>query len=413
MNMPNKGKKTETQKDLNDPKDYQIESKETAYNKLIALISRMSTQEIIDLLEYINYSDMIKMEQSNISYFYRIQFYFPDSFNTNSEQLGKITSQEVGLRKTSNSPLVLIADSHTPLYIFKVIEKGSWLKGSSVNLNKDIFISDSSLKMFGRAISRYSDSIDGERWKRIQSLLSFELPKAAYLDEKNILFESVDRPITELTEETLSTEGLDVEPFEIVSNVRISGNTNSEEFTFFLWTWVKCLNLLEGVECEIQEIKKGSWIIKFLIKCKDLITSKSTKKLLLETVSDLAKGSLASYTKGGAEVDKIKSESAKGNAEADRIIKETEALPDSEEAKELRDLQKDALKLELEEKKAEIEAKKIANAKARIDMVKDIKEMMKEAILAVDEITMDIEGVPILIKKGNDITAPQSIEGSA
>ncbi len=201
--------------------------------------------------------------------------------------------------------------------------------------------------------------------------------------------------------------------YDFMCGIRVGSTVKSQDFTFFLWTWVKCLNLFEGVECEIVEIAKGSWIVRFLIKCKDLATSISTKELLLETVADLAKGALAPYTKGGAEVDRIKSESAKGNAEADRIIKETEALPDSDEARELRDLQTEALKLELEEKRAEIEAKKIANAKASLDLAKDLKEMMKEGILAVDEITMDIEGVPILIKKGNDITAPQSIEGSA
>lgn len=179
----------------------------------------------------------------------------------------------------------------------------------------------------------------------------------------------------------------------------LQDSENPESIFFFLWTFIESLKKIEGVEVELEDIKQGSIIAKFKVKFNNLLAKEETKQVLENSI----KSAEAFAEQKFSEVEKIKSETKKIDAEADLTDQQTKRLPD-EKILEHREILKN------EKLKADIRSTNLDNTKKQIGIIKDLADLNGMGIARVDQLRIDINGLLYLDKNGAEIQTGSDIQ---
>jgi hypothetical protein len=159
-----------------------------------------------------------------------------------------------------------------------------------------------------------------------------------------------------------------------------------------LWLLSEALESISGVVVEIEDQGVGSIWYKLRIFFKDLLAKEET----LDTLEKVRDAAIAEADKRIEGVRNLEAQTLKTQAEAATIEKQSELIPDSEEAKKIRDLDIKKKELEIREKEADIKKKELENYKATLDLVQQTAYMMKEGMLQAAPVEIQINGQPYL-----------------
>lgn len=170
----------------------------------------------------------------------------------------------------------------------------------------------------------------------------------------------------------------------------------------FIHTFIEGLNTIPGVHVTLEDIKIGS--IQAKIKAVfDDVTSKEQVKEVLETAKKFAKGKLE---KEFYEGEKANSEAIKNRVES-QILEETLLTLKSEETKELKRLESESLKYDLERKQLENERLKIQLFKERKEL---LKELLADGFINQNELEILIKGIPFMKIENGKLTISENID---
>ena len=170
----------------------------------------------------------------------------------------------------------------------------------------------------------------------------------------------------------------------------------------FIHTLIHGLNTIDGVKVTLEDIKVGS--IKARLKAVfDDVSSKEEVKEILESARLFAKGKLE---KEYYESEKLSSEATKNNIESE-ILKESLNDLKSNESKEIKKLQTESLRYDVERKKLENEEKKLELFKKRKNI---LKELLAEGIIDQKQFEMLINGIPFLKIENGNLTVGENID---
>lgn len=182
-------------------------------------------------------------------------------------------------------------------------------------------------------------------------------------------------------------------------DLTIEDSENPEKIFFFLWTFIESLKKIDGVEVEVKEIKQGSLFVKIKVKFKNLLAKEETKQVLENSV----KSAQAFVEQKHSEVERIKSETKKNDAEANLTDQQTKRLPDEEILEERE-------RLKNEKMKAEIKNANLENTQKQINIIKDLSDLTGKGISQVDQLRIDINGLLYLDKRGEEIQTGANIQ---
>ncbi|MBD2342191.1 hypothetical protein H6G64_35320 [Calothrix sp. FACHB-156] len=203
--------------------------------------------------------------------------------------------------------------------------------------------------------------------------------------------------------------------YQWIITIKVSSNNYpASKINKFLWAFTEILESISGVHVEIESAGTGSIWMKFRAFFESDEVKEEAKKLLDKG----RKGLEAEYLdKPIANNEKTQAEARKVNAEADTVQRQLESLPDSEEAKllkqidikkkelELRKLQAEIEKVELENRKLELE-----NLEKGVSITEKLAYMIKEGMLSADSVTIDINGLPFLSSENGRIIQGASLD---
>ena len=162
------------------------------------------------------------------------------------------------------------------------------------------------------------------------------------------------------------------------------------EISKLILVFAEGLETIPGVEVELNDIIKGSLIANLRIRFRDLLAKEGTKEILNEAGRLATKGKQAAedqyLSKPIEEVKKL---------EAERTKTERETYTEKQ-AQELREL-------ELEKKRQEL-------IKMRLENIKSVAELIKEGLIPISDLQIDINKVLYLKKVNNEVEVNESWE---
>lgn len=171
--------------------------------------------------------------------------------------------------------------------------------------------------------------------------------------------------------------------------IRFSGQHHrSTTVSKIIWLLSEALESVSGVVVEIEEQGVGSIWYKLQVFFANLCAREEVLDLL-EKTRDAA---IAEADKRIEGVENLRAQTLKTEAEAATIERQSELIPDSEEAKKIRDLDIKKKELEIREKEADIKKKELENYKATLDLVQQMGYMMKEGLLQAAPVEIQING---------------------
>ena len=191
--------------------------------------------------------------------------------------------------------------------------------------------------------------------------------------------------------------------------IKFSGNNFQASKIFqLLFLLSETLENISGVSVEIESQGIGSLWVKLKIFIKDAFQKEEVKEVLNKTRDAIVAEQL---DKRIEENKKLEEETLKTKAERRNIEKQNEVLPNTQEAKKLRELEIQRKELENKEKAVDIERKEIENQQKKLELYEKLAYMMQEGMLTGAPVDIQINGLPFLnsndetIVSGADINA--------
>ncbi|GGH01522.1 hypothetical protein GCM10007415_42070 [Parapedobacter pyrenivorans] len=170
----------------------------------------------------------------------------------------------------------------------------------------------------------------------------------------------------------------------------------------FLHTFIQGLNTVHGLSVTLEDIHIGS--IKARIKVVfDDIGSKEEAMELLESARQLAMGKIEEDRSG---IEKIESEQV-DNKRGTLTSKEHENGLTAEDLKEVKKLEVESLRYDIERKRLENEEKRLILFKKRKEV---LKELLAEGIIGQRQMEMLIKGLPFLKIEDGRLTIGENID---
>lgn len=170
----------------------------------------------------------------------------------------------------------------------------------------------------------------------------------------------------------------------------------------FIHILIEGLNTIPGVKVTLEDIKIGT--IQAKIKAIiDGVSSKEEVKEVLESARKFAKGKLE---KEFSEIQKSDSETQKNQIES-KILEETLQNLLSDGNKELKKLESESLKYDIERKKLENDRLKLQLFKERKEL---LKELLAEGFIAQKDLEMWVKGISFIKIENNVLTVGENID---
>ncbi|MBE9159819.1 hypothetical protein IQ265_23720 [Nodosilinea sp. LEGE 06152] len=189
-------------------------------------------------------------------------------------------------------------------------------------------------------------------------------------------------------------KGYDKYRFQWDVVIRFSGETFRAAAIFqFLFLLSEVLESISGVSVEIESQGTGSLWTKLKIFMKDAFQKEEVKEVLEKTRDAVIAEQLDKRIEG---VKKLEEETLKTRAERISLERQSESLPDTEEAKKLRELEIKRKELEIREKTVDIERKEIENQQKKLELYEKVAYMMREGMLNSSPMEIQINGLPFL-----------------
>ncbi len=181
-----------------------------------------------------------------------------------------------------------------------------------------------------------------------------------------------------------------------------TANKNNHKPLEFIHTMIEALSTIEGVNVTLEDIKIGSIKARLKVVFDDL-RGKEEFKDVVESSFKFAKGKLE---KAQIENEKIETEKAKNLIENDILVTNLNTL-NSPELRELKRLESESLKYDVERKKIENEMLNLELFRKKKDM---IKELLAEGIIDQDKFEMLINGVSFMKVDNGEIKIGENID---
>lgn len=161
----------------------------------------------------------------------------------------------------------------------------------------------------------------------------------------------------------------------------------------FLFLFSEVLESISGVSVEIESQGTGSLWTRLKIFIEDAFQKEEVKEVLEKTRDAVIAEQLDRRIEG---VKKLEEETLKTRAERVSLERQSESLPDTEEAKKLRELEIKRKELEIREKTVDIERKEIENQQKKLELYEKVAYMMREGMLNSSPLEIQINGLPFL-----------------
>lgn len=198
---------------------------------------------------------------------------------------------------------------------------------------------------------------------------------------------------SELKDSNLEPEVWDME-------IEINDTKNQHKALYTIWLFVESLNKINGVNVEIEEIRKGSIFSKLKIYFSSPEAKKEAQELL-ESTKKAAKGKLE---KDFQHNEKTKAEAEKFESEKNKIDNEIKQQ-NSEEAKRKRELEIQAMEIENERMRLENEKLKL---QVFLEKKKALSELLAEELISHEEFKLKLNQMMYISKKDDQIEVSES-----
>ena len=275
-------------------------------------------------------------------------------------------------------------------------------KANILMLDSDVIHSFDAIKKNINSITHVTMGMLHSKKSDVSSLLLSKILKEKFHNSSSISAIAL-YDVFNSTFNTSSVENIIVEPLEwlIELNFKTDKKENHKPLEF-IHTFIEGLNTIPGVRVTLEDIKIGS--IQAKIKAIfDDVTSKEEVKEVLETARKFAKGKLEKeYYEG----EKASSETQKNKIEF-QILEENLLNLKSEENKELKKLQSESIRYDIEKKQLENERLKIQLFKERKEL---LKELLVDGFIQQKDLELLIKGIPFLKIENGRLTAGESTD---
>ena len=161
------------------------------------------------------------------------------------------------------------------------------------------------------------------------------------------------------------------------------------------WLITSALEAIEDVSIELEDVSKGSLKASFIVWMKSAFAKEETKAVL-ETAKELAITKISGGQVSYMEIKKSRREERKMEFELEKLSVEVKQMPSNSEAKFDR-------ALDLQKKVLENEKLGIENAKAKIEMIEKLSDLVAKGILEPDVIRVDINDILYFLREQNEI----------
>ena len=199
----------------------------------------------------------------------------------------------------------------------------------------------------------------------------------------------------------LEKEGYENYQFQWQISVRFSGKSFRASKIFrSLSLLAESLESISGVSVEIESQGVGSIWFKLRVFILNLVQKEEVKEVLEKTRDAVIAEQLDKRIKG---VEKLEEDTLKTKAERIALERQSESVPDAEEAKKIRGLEIQKKELEIREKIADIKRKEIENQQKELELYEKLAYMMKEGLLTSAPVEIQINGVPFLSYENKEI----------
>ncbi len=173
-------------------------------------------------------------------------------------------------------------------------------------------------------------------------------------------------------------------------NLKFSGQNNAANISKIIWSLSELLEGIDGVSVKLEDWGKGSFWTRLKIAFSNPENQKEAKEVLQKTREAIEAENL----------DKYIQEKEKRNLDIEKEKIEIKNQKIETESKEL----------ENKLKALEIEAKEIENAKAKIDLIKQIAYFVKEGMINSQPVQIDINGKNYLTFENNKLIPGVSMD---
>jgi hypothetical protein len=199
----------------------------------------------------------------------------------------------------------------------------------------------------------------------------------------------------------LEKEGYENHQFQWQIFIRFSGKSFRASKIFrSLSLLAESLESISGVSVEIESQGVGSIWFKLRVFILNLVQKEEVKEVLEKTRDAVIAEQLDKRIKG---VEKLEEDTLKTKAERIALERQSENVPDAEEAKKLRGLEIQRKELEIREKIADVKRKEIENQQKELELYEKLAYMMKEGLLTSAPVEIQINGVPFLSYENKEI----------
>ena len=239
-----------------------------------------------------------------------------------------------------------------------------------------------------KGIAGVAFELKHKKKKDVSSLKLTEVLKSKYKDTSSVsisdLFQIYNYTFSTFSDLRNEKEGLE---WTLELNFNTSKDDNHKPLEF-IHTLIEGLNTIPGTHVTLEDIRIGS--IQAKIKAIfDDATSKEEVKEVLETAKKFAKGKLE---KEFHEAERASSEAQKNQIES-KILEENLSILKSDETKELKKLETESIRYDIEKKKLENERLKIQLFKERKEL---LKELLADGFITQKDLEILIQGIPFL-----------------
>lgn len=212
---------------------------------------------------------------------------------------------------------------------------------------------------------------------------------------------SFDFPSSNTPFKWLEKEGYKNYQFQWEIFIRFSGkNFRASKIFRYLSLLAESLESIFGVSVEIESQGIGSIWFKLRVFILNLIQKEEVKEVLEKTRDAVIAEQLDKRIKG---VEKLEEDALKTKAERLALERQSENVPDAEEARKLRGLEIQRRELEVREKIAIIKRIEIENQQKELELYEKLAYMMKEGLLTSAPVEIHINGIPFLSYKNREI----------
>jgi hypothetical protein len=208
-----------------------------------------------------------------------------------------------------------------------------------------------------------------------------------------------DKWIKKLRNLSLIHPWVDLEEFKDYQHqwrifIRFAGKHHrASKVSKLLWLLTEALESVSGVVMLVEDQGTGSIWFTLRVFMLNLLAKDEVKDLLEKSRDAVLAEQVVKRVEGA---EKIREEKLKLQAERSVIEKQTELIPDSEEAKKIRELELRRKELEIREKEADVKHKELQNYKATLDVVQQMGYLMREGLLASAPVEIKINGETFL-----------------